>query len=64
MTTKITGADDSIAPTNERLAAENADMLKHYKVTQDWRSTFSGWLSREAPSTSERTWVQRKSGGW
>ena len=27
-------------------------------------STFSGWLSREAPSTSGPTWVQRKAGGW
>ena len=38
VTTEITGEGDSIAPTNEKLAAENADVLQHYKITQDWRS--------------------------
>ena len=38
VTTEITGEGDSIAPTNERLAAENADVLEHYKITRDWRS--------------------------
>jgi dihydroorotase/N-acyl-D-amino-acid deacylase len=38
VTTEITGEGDSIAPTNEKLASENADVLQHYKITQDWRS--------------------------
>jgi dihydroorotase/N-acyl-D-amino-acid deacylase len=38
VTTEITGEGDSIAPTDEKLAAENADVLQHYKITQDWRS--------------------------
>ena len=38
VTTEITGEGDSIAPTNENLASENADVLQHYKITQDWRS--------------------------
>jgi len=38
VTTEITCEGDSIALTNERLAAENADVLEHYKITQDWRS--------------------------
>ena len=38
VTTEITGEGGSIAPTNEKLAAENADVLQHFKITQDWRS--------------------------
>ena len=38
VTTEITGEGDSIAPTNEKLAAESADLLQHYQITQDWRS--------------------------
>ena len=38
VTTEITGEGDSIAPTNEKLAAASADVLQHYQITQDWRS--------------------------
>jgi N-acyl-D-amino-acid deacylase len=38
VTTEITGEGGSIAPTNEKLDAEYADVLQHYKITADWRS--------------------------
>jgi N-acyl-D-amino-acid deacylase len=38
VTTEITGEGDSIAPTNERLIEENADFLKRYNLTVDWRT--------------------------
>lgn len=38
VTTEITGEGDSIAPTNEALNAEHADVFQHYKVTADWRT--------------------------
>ncbi len=38
VTTEITGEGDSIAPTNDALNAENADVFQHYKITGDWRS--------------------------
>ncbi len=38
VTTEITGEGDSIAPTNEALDAEHADVLQHYHITSDWRS--------------------------
>jgi len=38
VTTEITGEGDSIAPTNDALNAEHADVLDHYHVTADWRS--------------------------
>ena len=38
VTTEITGEGDSIAPTNDALNAEHADVLQHYHVTADWRS--------------------------
>ena len=38
VTTEITGEGESIAPTNDALNAEHADVLQHYKVTADWRS--------------------------
>ena len=38
VTTEITGEGESIAPTNDALNAEHADVLQHYKVRADWRS--------------------------
>jgi N-acyl-D-amino-acid deacylase len=38
VTTEITGEGESIAPTNEKLNAEHADLFQHYQVTGDWRS--------------------------
>ena len=38
VTTEITGEGESIAPTNDVLNAEHADVLQHYHVTADWRS--------------------------
>lgn len=38
ITTEITGEGESIAPTNDALNAESADVLQHYKITADWRS--------------------------
>src|SRR6516225_6336431 len=38
VTTEITGEGDSIAPTNEAINAEHADVLEHYEITADWRS--------------------------
>ncbi len=38
VTTEITGEGDSIAPTNDALNAEHADVYQHYKITPDWRS--------------------------
>jgi len=38
VTTEITGEGDSIAPTNDALNAEHADVYQHFKITPDWRS--------------------------
>ena len=38
VTTELTGEGESIAPTNDALNAEHADVLEHYHVTADWRS--------------------------
>ena len=38
VTTEITGEGDSIAPTNDALNAETADVYQHFKITPDWRS--------------------------
>ena len=38
VTTEITGEGESIAPTNDALNAEHADVLEHYHVNADWRS--------------------------
>lgn len=38
VTTEITGEGDSIAPTNDKLSAEYADVLQHYNMAVDWRS--------------------------
>jgi N-acyl-D-amino-acid deacylase len=38
VTTEITGEGDSIAPTNDTLNAEHADVFEHFNVTPDWRS--------------------------
>src|SRR5271165_5997208 len=38
VTTEITGEGDSIAPTNDAINAESADVYQHFKITPDWRS--------------------------
>lgn len=38
VTTEVTGEGESIAPTNERLIAENADFNQRYHLTVDWRT--------------------------
>jgi N-acyl-D-amino-acid deacylase len=38
VTTEITGEGESIAPTNDALNAESADVYQHFKITPDWRS--------------------------
>ena len=38
VTTEITGEGESIAPTNDALNAEHADVLQHFHVTADWQS--------------------------
>ena len=38
VTTEITGEGDSIAPTNDALNSEHADVFQHFNVTPDWRS--------------------------
>ena len=38
VTTEITGEGDSIAPTNDTINAESADVFQHFKITPDWRS--------------------------
>ena len=37
ITTEITGEGGSIAPTNERLLAEDKSDFDHYKISPDWR---------------------------
>jgi len=38
VTTEITGEGESIAPTNDAINAESADVYQHFKITPDWRS--------------------------
>jgi N-acyl-D-amino-acid deacylase len=38
ITTEITGEGESIAPLNDAVKAESADIFKHYKITADWQS--------------------------
>ena len=38
ITTEITGEGESIAPTNDAINQEHADVFGHYKITPDWRT--------------------------
>lgn len=38
ITTEITGEGDSVAPTNDRMLAEDQAVFGHYHITPDWRS--------------------------
>lgn len=38
ITTEITGEGESIAPTNDAVNAEHADVFAHYHITSDWHS--------------------------
>ncbi len=45
ITTEITGEGNSIAPTNDRLVAEDKAGFDHYRIQQDWRS-FDDYFKR------------------
>ncbi len=45
ITTEITGEGNSIAPTNERLLAEDKAEFDHYRIKPDWRS-FDDYFKR------------------
>jgi dihydroorotase/N-acyl-D-amino-acid deacylase len=59
VTTEITGEGDSIAPTNDAINAENADALKHYNLTVDWRSLeeYFQRLTRQGTALNLGTYV-------
>ncbi len=45
ITTEITGEGDSVAPTNDRMLAEDQPVFGHYHITPDWRS-FQDYFKR------------------
>jgi N-acyl-D-amino-acid deacylase len=45
ITTEITGEGNSIAPTNDRLIAEDKAGFDHYQIKPDWRG-FDGYFKR------------------
>jgi N-acyl-D-amino-acid deacylase len=45
VTTEITGEGSTVAPMNERLAAEDADYYRRFKLTVDWH-TFAEYFAR------------------
>jgi len=45
ITTEVTGEGNSIAPTNDRLVAEDKADFEHYGINQDWRS-FEDYFKR------------------
>jgi N-acyl-D-amino-acid deacylase len=45
ITTEITGEGNSIAPSNDRMAAEDKAGFDHYRITQDWRG-FDDYFKR------------------
>ncbi|PYV18189.1 MAG: dihydroorotase [Acidobacteria bacterium] len=47
ITTEVTGEGESIAPLDERLQAENADLYKRYGVRPDWRTLDQYFASLE-----------------
>jgi dihydroorotase/N-acyl-D-amino-acid deacylase len=59
ITTEVTGEGESIAPLDERLIAENADVYKKYSVWPDWK-TLDGYfatLSRRGSGINLATFV-------
>ena len=59
ITTEITGEGESIAPTNDRLNAESADVFQHFKITPDWRSLeeYFQRLTRQGSAINLGTYV-------
>jgi len=59
VTTEITGEGESIAPTNDALNAEHADVLQHYRVTADWRSLeeYSQRLTKQGSGINLGTYI-------
>lgn len=59
VTTEITGEGDTIAPTNDAINAEHADVLEHYEITADWRSLeeYFQRLSRQGSGINLGTYV-------
>src|SRR5271166_5125066 len=59
VTTEITGEGDSIAPTNDALNAEHADVYQHFKITPDWRSLeeYFQRLSKQGSAINLGTYV-------
>jgi dihydroorotase/N-acyl-D-amino-acid deacylase len=59
VTTEITGEGDSIAPTNDKLNAESADVFQHFEVTPDWRSLeeYFQRLTRQGSAINLGTYV-------
>jgi N-acyl-D-amino-acid deacylase len=45
ITTEITGEGNSVAPTNDRMLAEDQPVFGHYHITPDWRS-FQDYFKR------------------
>jgi dihydroorotase/N-acyl-D-amino-acid deacylase len=45
ITTEITGEGNSIAPSDDRMIAEDRASFDHYKITPDWRD-FQGYFKR------------------
>src|SRR5712692_4230739 len=52
ITTEVTGEGDSIAPTDERVIAENEDSYDHYGVTPNWRTLDQYFASLERRGTA------------
>jgi N-acyl-D-aspartate/D-glutamate deacylase len=59
VTTEITGEGDTIAPTNDALNAEHADIFRHFNITPDWRSLeeYFQRLTRQGSAINLGTYV-------
>ncbi len=52
ITTEVTGEGDSIAPIDDRVIAENADLYKKYGVRPDWRTLDQYFATLERRGTA------------
>ena len=59
VTTEITGEGGSIAPTNDAINAESADLYAHFKITPDWHSLeeYFQRLTRQGSALNLGTYV-------
>ena len=60
VTTEVTGEGTSIAPMNERLFADQADLYKHFNVAMDWHTLgeyFKRLEERTRPAINLATFV-------